>query len=152
MAISLLKKQACSRAVVNISSSRVLNSIWSRGFLFVTPALFLFAYILGGASNLESIPLCGIRFATGIRCPGCGLTSSFAALSRGRVRESIDLHPLGILIALFFVYMFTRDLFEVFSDKSVPDLLSDRGRQIVSLLFLIAILFQWIFHLILAAC
>lgn len=152
MAISLPKRRVCSKAAVNISASRILNSIWSRGFLFVTPALFLFAYILGGYSSFDSIPFCGIRFATGIRCPGCGLTSSFVALSRGRVRESVDLHPLGILIALFFVYMFIRDLFEIFSNKSVPDLLSDRGRQIVSIAFLVALISQWIAHLVLAAC
>ncbi|MCK5803576.1 MAG: DUF2752 domain-containing protein [Lentisphaeria bacterium] len=37
-------------------------------------------------------------------CPGCGLTRSFVLLAHGRVADSLALHRLGLLMALFFLY------------------------------------------------
>lgn len=39
--------------------------------------------------------LCLFRAATGIGCPGCGLTRSFAFLAEGRLLASVSLNPLG---------------------------------------------------------
>jgi len=44
--------------------------------------------------------LCLFRAVTGVRCPGCGLTRSFAFLADGQVLSSLAMHPLGPLVFL----------------------------------------------------
>jgi hypothetical protein len=49
---------------------------------------------------LEGSPeLCLFYFATGIPCPGCGLTRSVFHLIRGELDASFRLHPMGIPLA-----------------------------------------------------
>lgn len=40
-------------------------------------------------------PLCAFSVVTGLSCPGCGLTRSFAFLAHGDLRASLAMHPLG---------------------------------------------------------
>lgn len=50
------------------------------------------------------IVVCWIQGATGVPCPGCGMTRSLSCALRGMVRESWDYHPLGLFVlALFFL-------------------------------------------------
>ncbi len=42
--------------------------------------------------------LCAWRALTGLSCPGCGLTRSFAFLAHGDVVAAFRLHPLGPLL------------------------------------------------------
>lgn len=39
--------------------------------------------------------ICGLRQATGLPCPGCGLTRSFCALAKGDVLKAGYFHALG---------------------------------------------------------
>ncbi len=50
----------------------------------------------GGADS----SICLFRRATGIPCPGCGLTRSFAALAKGHFRLAFGFHPFAFAIAL----------------------------------------------------
>jgi len=43
---------------------------------------------------------CLFRRATGVACPGCGLTRAFFALGRGEWSEAIRLHPLAPFLLL----------------------------------------------------
>jgi hypothetical protein len=45
-------------------------------------------------------PLCVFSVATGLSCPGCGLTRSFAFLEHGDLRAAFALHPLGPVLWL----------------------------------------------------
>ncbi|MFT3784536.1 MAG: DUF2752 domain-containing protein [Tepidisphaeraceae bacterium] len=45
--------------------------------------------------------MCVSRRFFGVECPGCGLTRSMTMLAHGYVRESIAMHRLGWLVALF---------------------------------------------------
>ena len=42
--------------------------------------------------------LCPLRFATGLDCPGCGLTRSFAATSHGHLAAGFGYHWLGPIL------------------------------------------------------
>ncbi len=151
LAISLQKRWVCSKAAVDISASRVLNSIWSRGFLLVTPALFI---------RLHPRRLFHFRFNSTLRNKICHrhqmprvrpyklFCGTFSRQDKGERRSS----PSGYPDSPFFPLHVCQRSIRGFSGKSLPDLLDERGRQIVSILFLIALLSQWIFHLILAAC
>lgn len=48
-------------------------------------------------------PSCLSRSLFGADCPGCGLTRSFVHLAALRVRDSLAVHPLGWLLAIFVV-------------------------------------------------
>ncbi len=49
--------------------------------------------------------ICPFRLATGIPCPGCGLTRSFCAVAKGDVERGFELHWLGpLLFAVLCVY------------------------------------------------
>lgn len=49
--------------------------------------------------------ICLMRRATGLPCPGCGLTRSFCALAKGEVARSAHFHPFGpVLFAVACAY------------------------------------------------
>src|SRR5262245_9921000 len=94
-----------------------MNSKTFWGNLLVLGALafvFLAAYWLHpdprglGTHEQLFLPPCWFHWLTGIPCPSCGLTTSFAFLAKGDVWNGIRVHPLGpvlfLLAALGFVH------------------------------------------------
>jgi hypothetical protein len=54
--------------------------------------------VLAPSRLLRSAPTtCSFRRLTGRPCPSCGVTRSWNALARGRVRDAFAFHPLGPL-------------------------------------------------------
>jgi hypothetical protein len=47
------------------------------------------------------LPPCTFRMLTGLPCPSCGMTTSFALLVRGDLRNSLLANAVGTLLALF---------------------------------------------------
>lgn len=45
--------------------------------------------------------VCSLYRATGLPCPGCGLTRSWVSALHGRLPESLVHHPLGWLVLLY---------------------------------------------------
>lgn len=92
------------------------------------------------------VTLCGFKLLTGIDCPGCGMTRSFFALARGDLAESITMHPLGVILALWFLYLIGRGALAK-AGLRPRAILTPRGRGTVLFSFLAAILIQWIARL-----
>lgn len=115
--------------------------------LLGVPAFFMSAYLLGLVPRLLQAPLCGVKFFIGIDCPGCGLTRAMVALAHGQIHRSIDLHPLGIVIAGWLVYHFVRGCWWVAVGTPPRALLSDGVRYRMLQVFVGALLIQWIFKL-----
>src|SRR5258707_14511868 len=46
----------------------------------------------------SGVKLCWFESATGIPCPGCGMTRSLSCGIRGMFAESWHYHPLGLLV------------------------------------------------------
>jgi len=46
------------------------------------------------------VSTCLVRSATGVSCPGCGMTRAASALLRGDLRTSWTFHPLAPLVAV----------------------------------------------------
>src|SRR5205807_1533438 len=47
------------------------------------------------------LPPCTFYKVTGMPCPACGMTTSFALLAHGDMGGSLQAHPIGTLLALF---------------------------------------------------
>jgi len=62
---------------------------------------------------------CPIRAATGIPCPGCGLSSAMVLLLRGRWLESFAIHHFAPLLALAFLVLVTSLLPTLLHQKAV---------------------------------
>ncbi|MDX1502074.1 MAG: DUF2752 domain-containing protein [Thermoanaerobaculia bacterium] len=45
------------------------------------------------------VVVCLFRRATGVPCPGCGLTRAFVAMAGGELGAAVALHPLAPLLA-----------------------------------------------------
>ena len=113
------------------------------------PALFILAYIYPLIPVLPKLPLCGARHFLGFDCPGCGLTRSFAALTHGNLCASIYAHPMGVIIALWMIYMFLRAFFTLVAGRRPKELLKQGQRDLLMYVFLAGLLLQWIFKLLL---
>jgi len=47
--------------------------------------------------------VCWLKSATGLPCPGCGLTRSLSCALRGMFTESWHYHPMGFLVLVLFI-------------------------------------------------
>ena len=56
------------------------------------------AWLLPAALTERGPVLCPVRRATGLPCPACGLTRSWAAALHGRPGASLRFHPLGMAL------------------------------------------------------
>ena len=56
----------------------------------------LLAALLPERMARQGPTLCPFRRATGLPCPACGLTRSWNAAARLKVRDSLRFHPLGL--------------------------------------------------------
>jgi hypothetical protein len=70
-------------------------------------AIYIDPYSSDGTAQMEEthrqlgLPPCTFRFATGVPCPSCGMTTSFALLIRGDVWNSLRANAAGTLLAAF---------------------------------------------------
>ena len=129
----------------------ILQRISRQGWfaLLGVPALFLCGYILAGQPAMLNLPICGVKLFTGLDCPGCGLTHSIASLTTGHIYQSIMYHPLGVIIALWLFYMFARALISFTLGRPLRPFFSQKARDILLTIFLVALLGLWIFKLFL---
>lgn len=67
------------------------------------------------------VVLCWLEGATGLPCPGCGLTRSLSCAIRGLLIESWSYHPMGPAILVLFILTAAYSLF--------PRLIRDRFAQ-----------------------
>lgn len=113
------------------------------GVLIGVPALFVAAFIYARLPAVQAIPLCAVNHFLGVDCPGCGMTRSVSMLTLGAIRRSVDLHPLGIIVACWLVYKFFQSLFEVLSGRRFELRLSQSAMDILLYAFIGALFLQW---------
>lgn len=122
------------------NAQRFLNS---RGILFGVPAIFVLAYCYSRFVFLADIEICAVKRFLNIPCPGCGLTESFALLTCGNFGASFSAHPFGIVIALWFVYLFFNSLCLILSSRPLPDIFTQRQRDWLLGLFVVGMFVRW---------
>ena len=72
------------------------------GLAFLAPALVargLTSDARGYGTHCQLwLPPCTLKTLTGIPCPFCGMTTSFAFIAHGRIREGAATQPVGALL------------------------------------------------------
>ena len=96
--------------------TRRVSDLWlNRYLVFVSWAGLLLAAIT--PPHGFGFSICWIKAATGLPCPGCGLTRSISCALRGMVVESWQYHPFGFLILGIFVCAAAMSLMPDFRKK-----------------------------------
>jgi len=84
---------------------RVVTGLTLAAFCGLTLAHLLFGVDV--YAFVESVPACLFRWATGIDCPGCGMTRSFVHCAQLEPVEALRMHPAGpFLLAALALYTF----------------------------------------------
>ena len=75
----------------------VLSGVLAASFVLPLP---------GAKGQIAHIPaFCPFYLATGLPCPGCGLTRAFVCISHGQFVQSLHWHPIGWLVYASFVWL-----------------------------------------------
>ncbi|MFA4874783.1 MAG: hypothetical protein WC690_05530, partial [bacterium] len=62
----------------------------------------------------------------------------------------IDMHPLGLVIAIWLLYLFVRALAIVATRRRLPEILTQEGRDLLVGAFVVALLVQWVAKLVIS--
>lgn len=65
---------------------------------------------------------CPLRRATGIPCPGCGLTRAAERLAHFQLGRALDANPLGALLGIFFALCVIWAVVQRVFDAPLPNL------------------------------
>jgi hypothetical protein len=103
-----VKKQteAASGAILSRSERGFLLLLAMGMLLVMVIALWLTPDPRGFGTHLQlGLPECGFRSATGMNCPHCGMTTSFAWFVRGQWLRSFQVNPAGLMLAMSVVVL-----------------------------------------------
>jgi hypothetical protein len=111
-------------------------------------ALWLDPYEGGSPRRMEThrqlgLPPCTFYRMTGIPCPSCGMTTSFALLVRGDVGNSLRANAVGTLLAAFCLLLIPWCLAAVATGRTPFVRSLERALTVVVLTFLTLMLVRW---------
>jgi hypothetical protein len=92
---------------------------------------------------LQGIPLCYFKFHTGLDCPGCGLTRAFIYLFHGDIRRAVAMNALAPVLALWLTLYLAEHCYYLRKNHR-PAWFTREGNRLVSRLFLLLFLAQWV--------
>ncbi len=116
----------------------------------VAPAAFVLFFLASEAARAYGIPLgfCIAQYALGIRCPGCGVTRSVAALLHGDVTGAIEVNAAGPVVCAFVIVHIVCFASAVFRLHEQHVLL--RWRQHSERVLLVSLSIAWLWHSVVA--
>ncbi|HZS45694.1 MAG TPA: DUF2752 domain-containing protein [Blastocatellia bacterium] len=85
----------------------------SQVFIFTLLSAVFLTSFLYNAPDVPHFTVCIFKNLTGLDCPGCGLTRSFCALSRGNIAKAFYFNKLGPFLYVVFVFAWLRALFTI---------------------------------------
>jgi hypothetical protein len=91
-----------------------------------------------------NLPPCTFKEATGLPCPSCGMTTSFALLVRGDVISSLRANAVGTALAVFCLLLIPWSLVSVVLGRPVFLRSLERAFTLCILVFLVAMLLRWL--------
>ena len=100
-----------------------------------------------GTHEQLGLPPCVFLHLTGIPCPGCGLTTSFAHAARLQFYESVITQPFGLVV--FIIAVLSVPLSMHFIRRRVPwtKFNLSRGRNLVIRLTIALFILSWLYKI-----
>ena len=102
----------------------------------------------GTARRMEThlqigLPPCTFRLLTGIPCPSCGMTTSFALLMHGDLVNSLRANAVGTLLALFGLMLIPYSLACVVCKRPLLVVSFQRAITWIVVVFVVLLLTRW---------
>ncbi len=91
-----------------------------------------------------NLPPCSFKVATGIPCPSCGMTTSFALLVRGDLVNSLLANAVGTLLAVFCLAVIPWSVASAVLRRPLWLRSLERAFTVVILTFLGLMLLRWV--------
>jgi hypothetical protein len=89
------------------------------------------------------LPPCNFYFFTGLPCPSCGMTTSFALLMHGDLRNSLRANAVGTLLAGFCLLLIPWCVVSAMCRRTLFIRSMERALTLVVLLFFGLMLLRW---------
>jgi hypothetical protein len=96
------------------------------------------------------LPPCSFRLMTGVPCPSCGVTTSFALLVRGDIANSLRANAVGTALALFCAALVPWALACAVCRRYFLIRSLERALTAVVVVFVVLLVLRWLFVLGLA--
>jgi hypothetical protein len=90
------------------------------------------------------LPPCTFRVVTGIPCPSCGMTTSFALLMHGDLANSLRANAVGTLMALFGLLVIPWSLASAVCKRPLFITSLERALLGVVLIFVVLLFTRWL--------
>jgi hypothetical protein len=98
---------------------------------------------LMGTHRQLGLPPCTFKVLTGLPCPSCGMTTSFALLVRGDVGNSLRANAVGTLLAVLFVLLVPWCLASAVRGRTLFVRSVEKAITLTVLVFLGLMLLRW---------
>ena len=89
------------------------------------------------------LPPCAFRSLTGIPCPSCGMTTSFALLMHGDLKNSLRANAVGTLLALFGLAIIPWSLASLWYKRPLGIVSFERAILWIVVIFVVLLLSHW---------
>jgi hypothetical protein len=90
------------------------------------------------------LPPCTFQEVTGVPCPSCGMTTSFALLVRGDVGNSARANWVGTLLAVFCLLVIPWAVVSVFLGRAVFVRSLEKALMLVVMSLLVLMFLRWV--------
>jgi hypothetical protein len=132
---------------------------WVRGGLLVIAVGLLAVFVIavwlrpydaeGRSLTMEThrqlgLPPCQFYFVTGLPCPSCGMTTSFALLMHGDLKNSVRANAVGTLLACFCLLLIPWCLASAIRRRLFFIQSLERAVTWFAVVFLGLMLFRWV--------
>ena len=90
------------------------------------------------------LPPCTFKLLTGVPCPSCGMTTSFALLMHGDLENSLRANAVGTLLALFGLAVIPWSLASVLRQRPLFIVSLERASVWIVVVFVVLLLTRWL--------
>jgi hypothetical protein len=103
-----------------LSSAQKLNR-----YIFIAGIFSIFLFTLFWNPEQANVLPCYFHEITGHSCPSCGLTRSFHAIAHLKFQQSIEFHPMGMILYFALLAFLLKFILEIVLKKEIRLSLKD---------------------------